>query len=160
MTTKKNISFFQSIKSLLKNWNVFSGTCSRKEFWYGQIFIFFSYLLCFALLFVGMYVFGLIDAPAWLGFIWLFLLVNLYVFLGILYWTQFVRRYHDVGLSGQFFWLNILSNVFMGFGDKITNSTHIVFDVVGFSLLVVCYILASLPSKKFKNYKPIVKHRI
>ena len=87
---------------------------------------------------------------------WFFIIifVLLSIFLAIAEWTMFVRRYHDVGLSGQFFWFNILANVFMQLGDKIPNNSHIVFDVLGIALCIMCYVIASLPSKKFKNYTP------
>lgn len=147
----KDISFFQSIKSLLKNWNVFSGTCSRKEFWYGQLFLFCSDLLIVALLFVFGYVFSLFAIPRLVYFIGIFLFINAKIFLGILNWTLFVRRYHGVGLSGHFFWFNISANGFLN--DKF----GIVFNCLGGALLIACYVVASFRNKKFKDYKPTMK---
>ncbi len=150
--SQNNMSFLQSVKSLFKNWNVFSKTCSRKEFWYGQIF------LGLSMLFIGFIVAllkgsgALATAPKWFTILFVTMFIFSKIFLDTLYWTQFVRRYHGVGLSGQYFWLNILANVFTGLGDKIPSS-GIVLDIFGWAILIVCYIIASLPDGKFKEYK-------
>ena len=147
------MSFLQSIKSLFKNWDVFSGTCSRKEFWYGQLFLLLMFcLIGFFMGFITEFA-QILDIPK--GFIMLFTMVFVLskIFFGVPYWTQFVRRYHDVGLSGQFFWFNILANGLMN--DQLGP----ILNGLGFSLFILCYVLASLPSKKFKDYKPSVKRK-
>lgn len=153
MGAQKNISFFQSVKSLFANWNVFSGTCSRREFWYGQIFLLLmSFLIGCVIEFVK--ITGLLlSVPKWFVILFIVALVLARLFLGTLNWTQFVRRYHDVGISGQFFWFYIFANGFL------TPKIGPVFNLLGFALLIMCYVFASFKSKKFKYYNSNTKKK-
>ena len=86
----------QTIVSTLKKSFSFKGRATRKEFWLFWLFTFIVYLL------LG--VVALLLAGSVLGTIWGILSLIVCIALLIPYISVAVRRFHDLGLSGFWFW--------------------------------------------------------
>lgn len=96
------IGFMEAISKCFSNYATFSGRARRSEFWY-------FYLGSTLILLGATLVFGLIGAAVHSkGQVEGVLLIIVYLLTFMPYWAVMVRRLHDTGKSGWYFWLNLI----------------------------------------------------
>lgn len=98
----------EAVKSVFSKYATFEGRASRSEYWFFYLFN--------ILLEIGLYVVGLIlgaivgDATGALAGMGIgYVLFCLYALVALIpYISVFVRRMHDIGRSGWWFWIGLI----------------------------------------------------
>ncbi len=112
------MSFMDSIKSCFGKYATFAGRASRSEFWFFTLFIFLGTMVFYALIFMMFDTSGMMEAAqngtmsSGAGFglpIVPSILLLVFVLATILpNISVMVRRLHDTGRSGWWYWIGII----------------------------------------------------
>lgn len=108
---RKNIGFCDAVRICLKKYLYYEGRATRSEYWYFVLFYYLVVILCFFLMVIaGLLVSGFSDSMPLEG---LDGVMSVFVFLigsGLMlpFISVFVRRLHDIGKSGWWYWLSFV----------------------------------------------------